>query len=78
MQKVLISNVLERLVIHRIDFIKNYCYDEVMKSLIRIMGDAKKINYGIEDRVCVTEKVEGVTKVKSETNGRRNKKSKGR
>ena len=38
-QKALISNIFERLVIHNIDFTKNDCYDEVSKSLIRIMGD---------------------------------------
>ena len=77
-QKASISNVLERLVLHKIDFTKNYCYDEVSKSLIRIMGDAKKVKYSIEDSVCVTEKVEGVTKVKAGTNGRWNKKSIGK
>ena len=77
-QKASISNVLERLVLHKIDFTKNYCYDEVSKSLIRIMGDTKKINYGIEDGVCVTEKVEGVSKVKAAANGRWNRKSNGK
>ena len=48
-----ISEELERMVIHKIDFTKDDCHDEVSKSLIRIMGDSKKINDNVGDEVCV-------------------------
>ena len=56
-QKASISDELERMVIHKVDFTKDDCYDEVSKSLIRIMGDSKKVN-NMEDEVCIAEKVE--------------------
>ena len=38
-QKAAILEEMERMAIHKIDFIKNDCYDEVSKILIRIKGD---------------------------------------
>ena len=48
-----------------------------MKSLIRIMGDSKKINDTVGDEVCVAEQVEErVSEVMAAMGGRWNKKSK--
>ena len=38
-QKAAILEEMERMVIHKIDFTKNDCYNEVSKILIRIKGD---------------------------------------
>ena len=42
-QRAGIAEELEQMVIHKIDFKKGKCFDEVTKSLIRIMGDSKKV-----------------------------------
>ena len=57
-QKAAISEELERMVIHRIDFEKDECFDEVTKSLIRIMGDSKKVTKDDNDEIYVAEQVE--------------------
>ena len=73
-QKASISDELERIVIHKVDFTKDDCYDEVSKSLIRIMGDSKKVNNDMEDEVCIAEKVEErVSEVMAGMSGRWNK-----
>ena len=52
-------------------------YDEVSKSLIRIMGDSKKINNNIKDEVCIAEKVEErLSEVMAGMSVRQNKKYK--
>ena len=61
--------------IHKIDFTKDECYEEVSKSLIRIMGDSKKIDMNNEDEVCIAEKVEErLSDVMAAMGGRWNKK----
>ena len=61
-QKAAISEELERLVLHKIDLSKAKCYEEVSKSLIRIMGDLKKVNNIFGDEIGIAEKVEGRVK----------------
>jgi hypothetical protein len=56
-QKAGITEEMERMVIHKIDFTKDDCYKEASKSLIRIMGDSKKMDINNEDEVCIAEKV---------------------
>ena len=78
-QKAAIIEELERMVIHKIDFSKNECYDEVSESLIRIMGDSKKVTKNLGDKVCIAEKVEErVTEVMAGMSGRWGRKSGGR
>ena len=67
------------MVIHKIDFSKNECYDEVSKSLIRIMGDSKKVTNNLGDEDCIREKVEErVTEVMARMSGRWGKKTGGK
>ena len=74
-QKASISEKLERLVIHKVDFTKDDCYEEVSKSLIRIMGDSKKVTSDLGEEVCVAEQVEErVNEVMAGMSGRWGKK----
>jgi len=57
-RKAVISEELERMVIHKIDFEQNKCFDEVTRSLIRIMGDSTKIAKEDNDEIYLAEKVE--------------------
>merc|ERR1712112_443333 len=57
-QKASITEELERLVIHNIYFTKDDCYKEVSKSIIRIMGDSKKVTNDLGEEICIAEKVE--------------------
>ena len=57
-QKASITDELERMVIHKVDFTKEDCYEEVARSLIRIMGDSKKVIKDDGDEVYVAELVE--------------------
>merc|ERR1712112_600552 len=78
-QKASITEELERLVIHKIDFTKEDCYEEVSKSLIRIMGDSKKVTNDLGEEVCIAEKVEErVNEVMAGMSGRRGKKTGGK
>merc|ERR1711890_182954 len=54
-QKASISEELERLVIHKVDFSTDDCYEEVSKSLIRIMGDSKKVTNDLGDEIYIAE-----------------------
>ena len=43
--------------VHKIDFENSGCYEEVTRSLIRIMGDSTKVREDV-DESCITEKIE--------------------
>ena len=59
------------MIIYKIDFTKDNCYDELYKSLIRIMRDSKKVTNDICDEVCIVEKVEEmVSEVMAGMNGK--------
>ena len=58
MQKDRISEELERMVIHKIEFEKEECFEEVSKSLVRMMGDSTKIQKEDKEESYVAEKVE--------------------
>ena len=78
-QKASITKELERLVIHKIDFTRDDCYEEVSKSLIRIMGDSKKVTKDLGEEVCIAEKVEErVNEVMAGMSGRWGKKTGGK
>ena len=78
-QKASISEELERLVIHKVDFTSEDCYDEVSRSLIRIMGDSKKVTNDYGEEVCVAEQVEErVNEVMAGMSGRWGRKSGGK
>ena len=58
MQKDRISEELERMVIHKIEFEQEECFEEVSKSLVRMMGDSMKILKEDKEESHVAEKVE--------------------
>ena len=57
-QKAHISEELGRMVLHNIEFKQEDCFEEVTKSLVRLMGDSMKIRKENKDESYVTEKVE--------------------
>ena len=57
-QKAMISEELERMVIHKVEFEQDGCFEEVTKSLVRMMGDSTKVLKEDNDESYVAEKVE--------------------
>ena len=78
-EKAALTEELKRIVIHKIYFSKNECYDKVSKSLIRIMEYCKKVTKDIGDEVCIAEKVEDrVSEVIAGMSGRWGKRTGGK